>query len=380
MIRSGIILMLVMVACTHPGDQQQDPAAYVDPFTGTGGKIGLGHGNTFPGAAYPFGMIQLSPDNGGQNWEYCSGYSYQDSFIVGFSHTHLSGTGVGDLADISIMPTTKEIEEKYFIQKDDFIKEFCEEHGFDPIGFLDKDGLPAAFTKHYLLKYRSEFSHDQEKASPGYYYVKLLDDNIDVELTTGEFVGMHRYTFNDRSKDQHLVLNLGFHINRDRPVDTYIRKRSPDLVTGYRFSDGWADVHRVFFAMQFSKPVEDLQFFKAEEHIDKNRVKGEQLAGVFTFDGTGAGDNILLVKVAISSVSEDGALANLETAIPFGWDFDKLHLATRDQWNNELNKIRITSTNEAKKTTFYTALYHSYLAPYRFSDIDGWQEGIRNHA
>ncbi len=367
--RTSIFFVLVMYACASPGDKHQDPAAYVDPFIGTGGKIGLGHGNTFPGACYPFGMIQLSPDNGGQGWEYCSGYHYQDSFIVGFTHTHLSGTGVGDLADISLMPTSKDINDKYFVQEDDFIGEFCEESGFDPNGFLNKDGLPAAFTKNYLLKYRSGFSHDKEKASPGYYYVKLLDDNIDVELTSSKFVGMHRYKFNDKPKNQHLVLNLGFNINRDRPVDTYIQKRLPDLVTGYRFSDGWADVHRVFFAMQFSRPVEDLQFFNADDHPEGNSAMGERLACALIFDGTQ--DDILLVKVAISSVSEDGALANLETAVPFGWDFDKMHQATRDKWNNELGKISITSKDEAKKTTFYTSLYHSYLTPFRFSDVDG---------
>lgn len=368
--RSSIFFVLIMFACSHPTDKDLKPVDYVDPFIGTGGKIGLGHGNTFPGAAYPFGMIQLSPDNGGQNWEYCSGYSYQDSFIVGFSHTHLSGTGVGDLADISLMPTTKDIEEKFFNQEDNFIKKFCEDNGFDPNGFLNKDGLPAAFTKNFLLKYRSRFSHDQEKASPGYYYVKLLDDNIDVELTTSEFVGMHRYTFNDKSKQQHLVLNLGFHINRDKPVDTYIHKYSSTLITGYRFSNGWADVHRVFFAMQLSRPMEDLQFFTVDERIDENSAKGERLAGVFTFDEKQT--DTLLIKVAISSVSEKGALANLKTADSFGWDFDKLHQATQDKWNSELGKIRITSKDEAKKTTFYTSLYHSYLTPFRFSDVDGY--------
>ena len=372
--RTSILFLLIMYACSQPGTIQKDPAVYVDPFIGTGGKIGLGHGNTFPGATYPFGMMQLSPDNGGQGWEYCSGYHYQDSFIVGFTHSHLSGTGVGDLADISLMPTSKEIKAEYFIQEDDFIREFCEENGLNPNGFLNKEGLHAAFTKNYLLKYRSAFSHEQEKASPGYYYVKLLDDDIDVELTTGEFVGMHRYRFNDGLKNQHLVLNLGFNINRDRPVDTYIHKRSPDLVTGYRFSNGWADVHRVFFAIQFSRPVEEIQFFNADERLDDAAARGERLAGVFTFGGI----RNLLVKVAISSVSEEGALANLETAAPFGWDFDKLHLATRGKWNEELGMISIKSGNEDKKTTFYTALYHGYLTPFRFSDTDAYYKNY-NH-
>ena len=364
----GLVLIVDTFSCSN--SSETDYSSYVDPFIGTGGKIGLGHGNTFPGAIYPFGMIQLSPDNGGQNWEYCSGYSYQDSFIVGFTHTHLSGTGVGDLADISLMPTNKEIDEKFFTQEDNFINEFCKENGFDPNGFLNTNGEPAQFTRNYLLKYRSAFSHGQEGASPGYYYVKLLDDNIEVELTTSEFVGMHRYKFNNSSSEQHLVLNLGFHINRDRPVDTYINKRSENLVTGYRHSSGWANVQRVYFAMEFSRPIEALNFFNLDQTIDDNKAKGEKLAGVFTFNNS---DNkYLLVKVAISSASEEGAMANLATADHYDWDFDEMHQSTRDKWNDELGKIRIQSENEEKKTTFYTALYHSYIAPFRFSDVDGY--------
>lgn len=350
------------------------PADYVDPFIGTGGKIGLGHGNTFPGAVYPFGMIQLSPDNGGQGWEYCSGYSYQDSFIAGFSHTHLSGTGVGDLADISVMPTTKDIEERYFVQDDAFVQEFCRENGFDPNGFLNKDGMPDAFLKNFLLKYRSRFSHDEERASAGYYYVKLLDDDIDVELTTSEFVGMHRYTFRNPSPEQHVILDLGFDINRDKPEEGYIHQIVPDLVAGYRFSGGWADVQRVFFAMKFSRPLKDIRFFRADSTTDGNGAKGVRLAGVFTFDGNA--DDRLLVKVAISSASEAGALANLKTADPIGWDFDAMQAATRDKWNDALGKLLVHSDNEDQKTTFYTSLYHSYLVPYRFSDVDGYYKNF----
>lgn len=363
------VLLTVIVAVSCTTQPQNGIVKYVDPFIGTGGKIGLGHGNTFPGAAYPFGMIQLSPDNGGQGWEYCSGYSYQDSFIVGFSHTHLSGTGVGDFADISLMPTTKDIDEKYFIQEDEFIREFCEENDFNPNGFLNKDGEPAAFTKNYLLKYRSEFSHDQESASPGYYYVKLLDDNIHVELTTSEFVGMHRYQFDKSSEKQSVVLNLGFNINRDRPVETYINKRTAELVTGYRFSNGWANVHKVYFAMEFSRPIDELNFFNADQLDSSNSASGEKLAGVFTFSNKR--NEPLLVKVAISSTNEEGAMSNLATADSFGWDFDKLHQSTKEKWNDELGKIIINSKFESKKTTFYTALYHSYIAPFRFSDVDG---------
>ena len=224
-----------MSLCITVMAQQKPAVDYVNPFIGTGGHKGIGFGNTFPGAAYPFGMIQLSPDNGGQGWEYCSGYHYPDSIIAGFSHTHLSGTGVGDYCDISLMPTIKEIAEKYFTQSDDFILEYCRNHHIPTDSFLNKDGHLAPFTKNYLLNYRSKFDHRQETASAGYYSVKLPEDDIDVELTTSELVGMHRYRFNKPADLQHLILNLGFNINNDKPTDNQINIRSSQLITGHRF-------------------------------------------------------------------------------------------------------------------------------------------------
>ncbi len=370
---TGLIILVLLVSCGTP---EKEPVDYVDPFIGTGGKAGQGHGNTFPGAAYPFGMIQLSPDNGGQGWEYCSGYHYPDSFIVGFSHTHLSGTGVGDLADISVMPTTKKIKKEYFVQDSSFVQRFCQDHGLNPTGFLNKDGLPGTFTGNYLLKYRSRFSHRHEKASPGYYFVNLTDDNIDVELTVNEFTGMHRYTFHKNAPLQHVILNLGFNINRDKPTDGFIHRIAPDMVGGYRFSHGWADIQRVYFVMQFSRPVKEIRFFNADSVNEPASARGAHLAGVFTFDGKGGKQ--LLIKVAISSANEAGALANLKTADKFGWDFDALHTATRKKWNAELGRFRIRSDRNKRKTTFYTALYHCYLAPYRFSDVNGTYKNYLN--
>ena len=365
----GILLLL---SCSTT---DRDATRYVDPFIGTGGEIGVGHGNTFPGAAWPFGMIQLSPDNGGQGWNYCSGYYYPDSFIVGFSYTHLSGTGVGDFADISLMPTTKEIKSEYFIQDDDFIKKFCLDNNLNYYGFLNKDGEKAAFTKNFLLKYRSKFTHDHEKASPGFYYVKLLDDDIDVELTTTEFIGMSRYTFQQKKKPQHVILDLGFNINRDHPVRGMIEIRDSTLAVGYRFSDGWADSQRVFFAMRFSRPIGNFQTFLADTTFGK-RAKGKRLKGVFSFDN--ASSNTLLVKVGLSSADIKGALADLKTADDLQWDFDRMKKAAKEKWNKELRKIDITTKNEAQKKTFYTALYHAYLAPYRFSDVRGNYKGYKN--
>lgn len=356
-----------MSACESPKQEKQGPADFVNPFIGTGGAMGVGFGNMFPGATYPFGMIQLSPDNGGQGWMYASGYRYSDSLIVGFSHTHLSGTGVGDYCDISVMPTIKPVEQKYFVQADSIVDEIIKDKGLNPEGFIGRDGYPGPFDKHYLLEYASKFSHETEKASPGYYSVRLQDDNIDVELTTSELVAMHRYHFNRASENQNIILNLGF-TNNDHTTDAQVHYRSPNLVTGYRFSTGKANVQRVFFAMQFSRKIKDYNFYLADEKGDET-ARGKQSVAAFFFDGKES--NELLLKVAISSVSEEGALANLKTADALGFDFDKMYRETREKWNNELSKIKINTSDKEKKTIFYTSLYHCYIAPYRFSDVDG---------
>jgi len=375
--KSTALFIVAFLATISVVAQNHRVTDYVNPFTGTGGHKGIGFGNTFPGAAYPFGMIQLGPDNGNQGWEYCSGYHYPDSIIAGFSHTHLSGTGVGDFADISLMPTTKSIDKKYFVQSDESIREYCTENGVRPDQFLNRDGHPAPFTRNYLLKYRAKFSHNEEKATAGYYSVRLPEDDIQVELTTSERVGMHRYRFNKESAQQHLILNLGFHINDDRCTDGFITCKSPQIATGYRFSSGKAGVQRVYFAMQFSRPVSNYQHF-LEEVSGLDYARGKQLAGVFTFDGKQGKE--LLIKVAISSVSVEGALRNLKTADKLGWDFDGMKEATRKKWNDELSKIDIVTGNEEKKSTFYTALYHSYLVPYLFSDTDGQYKNFKQQA
>ncbi|MCF6333387.1 MAG: GH92 family glycosyl hydrolase [Draconibacterium sp.] len=370
-----IFFLLFIFGCKVSNQVSTEPVDFVNPFIGTGGEMGVGFGNMFPGAAYPFGMIQLSPDNGVESWQYAAGYHFPDSMIVGFSHTHLSGTGVGDYCDISLMPTTKPIEEKYFIQSDPTINELISENQLNPNSFVNGDGFLGSFDKHFLLKYRSKFSRRTEKASAGYYAVKLLDDNIDVELTTSELVGMHRYRFNETSDRQSIILNLGF-TNNDRTTNALVRYRSPELITGYRFSTGKADVQRVFFAMQFSRKLKDYNYFLTDTIDGDQLAKGKNLIAVFSFDGMEKHE--LLVKVAISSVSEDGALANLKTADSFAWDFDKMHEITRAKWNEELSKIKIMTSDSEKKTIFYTSLYHCYIAPYRFSDVDGYYKNF-NH-
>ena len=368
------ILLIVLASCSQPAKIEKQPADYVNPFIGTGGEMGVGFGNMFPGAAYPFGMIQLSPDNGGQNWMYSGGYHYPDSLIAGFSHTHLNGTGVADYCDISVMPTTKPIEEKYFVQPDSVIAEIVAEKKWNPAGFINRDGEPATFTKNFLLKYSSRFAHSSERATAGYYKVNLPEDDIDVELTVSEFVGMHRYRFNKNKTDQHVILNLNY-LNTDKTTDALVRYRSPELVTGYRLSSG-KTTHKVYFAMQFSRKISSYHYFLADSVKNDSVAKGAQNAAAFTFNKN-EGDELLL-KVAISSVSEESALANLKTADIFGWDFDKMHTSTRDKWNEELSKIKVTSPDENLKTIFYTSLYHSYIAPYRFSDANGMYKNFNN--
>ncbi len=332
-----IILYLFISACTTQenkksteSNQAEDLTKYVDPFIGTGY-----HGHTFPGPALPFGQIQLSPDNGREGWDWCSGYHYSDSLIVGFSHTHLSGTGIGDLADISFMPTTKEINNNFFDQ-----------------------------TARVTEKLKSKFSHTDEKAEVGYYQVKLLDDDINVELAATKRVGFQRYTF-PQGKNNKVVIDLGFAINADAPVETFIIKRSDTEIVGYRYSTGWAKNQHVYFVSRFSEPFSGLEIFDAET-ADENKGKGKNIKAVLNF---GMVKN-LTVKTAISSASVEAAVKNMDAGDK-GFDFEKVVQNAKEVWNKELQKITVQTENIDLKTTFYTSLYHTFISPYTFSDVDG---------
>ena len=355
--------------------QKEDYTRYVNPFIGTGGDKERGHGNTFPGAAYPFGMVQLSPDNGKSGPYYCSGYYYPENIIAGFSHTHLSGTGAGDFTDISFMPTTKNIKEIYFTQPDSFVAAYCNETGLDISEYYDPE-KGRRFQKNILLMYRSKFSHKQEKASPGYYYVKLLDDDIDVQLTVGEVAGFHKYTFNKPTEAFHVILNLGFYVNRGVTAKTYLRRLDDDLFVGYRFSNGWADSQKVFFALKFKNAPQNFRTFCADKKENKDAFSGKSIKAVFSFDGSG--DKTVLFKVGISSANIEGALADLKSLDKYGWNFDKVRQAARLKWNSLLSKVKVISADETQKRIFYTALYHTLLTPYRFSDLNGYYKGY-NH-
>jgi len=325
-----VALLLTLVSCNRPaGENRQENdrlTEWVNPFIGTGY-----HGHTFPGAAFPFGQVQVSPDNGTQGWDWCSGYHYSDSMIAGFSHLHLSGTGIGDLCDISFLPLTCEPESK-----------------------------KGESNMNFLKRYSVKFSHDNEHAEPGYYSVKL-DNNIFVELSVTERTAFHRYVFPEEGP-KNLLINLGFAINWDKPYKTVLFLADSVTITGVRLSQGWAADQHVFFAAKLSQPVKS---WSVSEIGGKARS-----AGLFRFEGRD-----LLVKTALSSVSIENAIANLNTA-PAGWDFEAVKSAASDAWEKELTKIRIKTSDPDQKKIFYTALYHTMIAPSLFSDANGEFKGV----
>lgn len=324
----GILLLFSFSACVS---QQPDAETecyateYVNPFIGTDFT-----GNTYPGAQAPFGMVQLSPDNGLPGWDRISGYFYPDSTIAGFSHTHLSGTGAGDLYDISFMPVTLPYKE-----------------ADAPLGI------------------HSLFFHDEETASAGYYQVRLKDYNINVELTATERCGIQRYTFPEA--DAAIFLNLRKAMNWDFTNDTRIEVVDSVTIQGYRFSDGWARDQHIYFRTRFSKPFASVQLDTAAVIKDGKRIGSSAIAR-FDFH-TSAGEQIL-VTTAISGVSMEGAARNLAAEAPAD-DFDKYLAVTRKNWNEQLSKVEIKSNDIDEKVKFYTALYHSMLAPTIYSDMDG---------
>jgi len=335
---------------------------YVNPFIGTS-KMG----HVFPGATAPFGMVQLSPqtnfevmfEDGKYNtetYEYCAGYQYRDSTIIGFAHTNFSGTGHSDLGDLLIMPTT---------------------------GNLVLDPLE---TPEGKKGFHSTFLHSSEEASPGYYKVDLDSYGIQAEMTASERVGFHQYTF-PKSDDAHIILDMVYNVyhHDNKNVWTFIRVENDSMITGYRQSKGWARDKKVFFAMQFSKPFKSYGHKKYDNitydgfyrrfNQDENfpEMAGKDLRAYFNFD-TEEGEQIKL-KMALSNVSSAGALKNMEAEIPH-WDFNKTYEETSDKWNEELSKIEVETLTEEQKTTFYTALYHTNLSPIVYEDVDGQYRGL----
>ena len=365
-----ILCLLILNSCkknvrkTTPFETiKTDYTKYVNTFIGTS-KMG----HVFPGATAPFGMVQLSPqtnfevmfnEDGQYNsktYEYCAGYQYKDSTIIGFTHTNFSGTGHSDLGDFLVMPTT---------------------------GNLVLDPLQ---TKEGNKGFYSTFSHENEEASPGYYKVDLDSYGIKAELTASDRVGFHQYTF-PKSEDAHIILDMVYNVyhHDNKNVWTFIRVENDSLVTGYRQTKGWARDRKVFFAMQFSKPFKSYghkkydsikydgfyRRFKQDENFPE--MAGKDIRAYFNFD-TQENEKIN-IKFALSSVSSSGALKNLQAEISH-WNFDKTKQETKSKWNNELSKIEVKTLSDSDKINFYTALYHTNLSPIIYEDVDGQYRGL----
>ncbi len=324
---SVLAFLSVLGACTSPQSSQPetDYTQLVNPFIGTDFT-----GNTYPGAQAPFGMVQLSPDNGLGGWDRISGYFYPDSTIAGFSHTHLSGTGAGDLYDVLFMPVT--------------------------LPFKEAEGE---------LGIHSKFSHQDEEASAGYYRVKLQDYNINVELTATPRCGVQRYTF--PKAESMVILNLKKAMNWDFTMDSQIEIVDSCNIRGYRFSEGWARGQKLYFATRFSKPFKSVELDNAEIKLKGEKVGTSNIAR-FMFD-TEEGEQITLVT-ALSGVSVEGAVKNLNAEAPHN-DFDQYLADAKADWNKQLQRIEVVGTNNDDKVNFYTALYHSMIAPTIYSDVDG---------
>jgi predicted alpha-1,2-mannosidase len=315
-------IILIFVSCQK---EQKHLTDYVNPFIGTGG-----HGHTYPGASTPFGMVQLSPDSRLDGWDGCGGYHYSDSIIYGFSHTHLSGTGVSDYGDILLMPTTGELKLTN-----------------------GADGNPG---------YSSKFSHENEKATAGFYQVFLENYNVAVELTTSQRAGFHKYSFQKDAAAQ-VVLDLE---HRDRLLDYRIELIDSNTLQGIRYSDNWAREQKVHFYIELSEQLQNITF------NEKQSVAGISFGKL---------QEPLLIKVGISAVSTEGAKANLEAEIPH-WNFEKTKAETTALWEKELSKIIVEGKSEIQKEIFYTALYHSLLTPNLYIDVDGNYNGTdlkKNH-
>ncbi len=309
---------------------------YVNPFIGTGG-----HGHTFPGATTPNGMVQLSPDTRTLGWDACAGYHYSDSSILGFSHTHLSGTGIGDLGDILFMPFTGQPK-------------------IEPGPADDPDA-----------GYRSRFSHDNEQATPGYYQVHLNDYGVDAELTAAPRAGFHRYTFPSDAQAG-LIIDLAHTIHGHRNPFTELRVINDSEIEGYKRTRGWAQNHHVYFHAKFNRPFTCTLFENGKEARGLWAVATGNAKAVLRFDKNDQTE--LLIKVGLSAVDYAGARKNLVGEIP-DWNFARVRQQATSAWLHELNKIQIAGGSTNDKTIFYTALYHTAISPYLFTDVDGRYRG-----
>lgn len=331
----SVAVMGLATSCQQkPGSQPlADEIQYVDPFIGTGF-----HGHTFPGATRPYAMVQLSPDTHIMGWDASSGYHYDDHQIYGFSHTHLSGTGIGELGDILLLP------------------------------FSGGDSIKPVAT----------FKKETEKATPGYYAVRLENLGVNVELTSTDRVGFHRYTF-DNPKDRRVMLDLGHVLQPNwghKLVSNDYQLVNDSTVEGTYKTQGWAHFHSVSYRVTFSEPMTKIyQYIDGKMRSDSLFLKlhsDKDLKFHYRFKES---DKPLLVKVALSPVDVEGAEKNMEAELP-GWDFDQVRAESADIWNKALNKIQIETNDPVIRKNFYTALYHTMIAPFAYQDVDGRYLGM----
>jgi predicted alpha-1,2-mannosidase len=333
---------LPLPAFTAPqGAEATDPLRWVDPRIGTGG-----HGHCFPGVSLPFGAVQLSPDTFNDGWDWCSGYHISDTSIMGFSHTHLSGTGCGDLLDFLVMA------------------------GTGPVKLV-----PGPRTNPEQ-GYRSRFSHDDEHAEPGYYSVVLKDPNVRVELTATERTGLHKYTFPE-SEDVWLIVDLAHSYLTNGASSVYsaeLGQPAPDTIAGGHVTRAWGSGRHCYFTLQVSKQPTSVVFYSDDKPVSTTgTLEGDCLKAVLHFK-THAGE-VIYMRTGISGVSAEGAAKNLRAEQP-DWDFDKTRAAAQLRWREQLSRIQAEFATPEQKRIFYTALYHMSLGPQLFDDVDGRYRGM----
>jgi predicted alpha-1,2-mannosidase len=329
-------------AASSAASSAEDPLQYVDPRIGTGG-----HGHCFPGAAVPFGAVQLSPDTYNNDWDWCSGYHVSDTSIMGFSHTHLSGTGCGDLLDFLVMPGVGAVK------------------------------LVPGPRSNPEQGYRSRFSHADEVVRPGYYSVYLQDPRVRAELTATERVGLHRYTFPEAS-DAWIIVDLrhGYEGGgKPNVISAELAQTAPDTLGGGRVTRAWGDGRQSFFSMQFSRRPDSIAFYSDDAEVPVGPISGTNLKAVLRFKTSP--QETILVKTGISAVSVASAANNVRAEAP-GWGFDEVRRQAQAKWAAQIGKIQVRSANPTHKRIFYTALYHLSLGPTLFDDADGSYRGADN--
>ena len=330
-----IIFAIIFISCAAFFKSDEKLINYVDPFIGSGG-----HGHVFVGANVPFGGVQVGPTNFNKGWDWSSSYHHTDSIVKGFCHINVSGTGMSDLGELTIMPATGEL----------------------------KTG--AGTQENHMAGYSSLYRKNKEFATAGYYKVHLERYDIDVELTATERVGLHNYIFPD-AENSRIIIDLG-EGSADRPTETYIKKVNDTLFEGHRFSTGWARDQREYFSLIISKPVSDFIIYDRHKKFKGIERKGDYVKGFLEFSTEK--DEKIMVKMGISTVSSKNALENMMIEFPH-WDFDRVKKNAEQKWENELAKIKIKTKDKKKKRVFYTAMYHTMIAPNLYHDLNGEYRG-----